>query len=1450
MGERSAISRSSRPLLTVSLLILSAMIPMLFIAVETTSGAFLYVGSGSTYGSIQEAVDDASPGDSIIIGKGTYTESITVTTNGLSLLGNTTSETIIGPTPGDPAINVTAKDVIVSGLTFHIGGLFLNGSNIRVSNAVFNRTSQTGIVAHSCSNLSLLNISLLSPINGGLFAANSTNINITRLTSMNSSGDVIRISDSSYVNIIDTDLDLNSSSTGMVFRNVTAVKLISVTFSSSGSGNTGAYLEDCLDITIDRCILMVDTIGLTLRNCRQTILSSSMMGAIFDGSTGMEMVSCTNTSISMLTFDVIGGKIGSSMVSCTNVFMENTSFQLNSIDPIGVLFDRSSGLMVKDSNGIVQDGPATFLQAIDSTDIGVVASLFTLAADESRLIDALSCSGLSIERNSLSSIADLTTLIRVHGGTDNTTLSHNIFHLSGGDSRAVHATGAGDLAIDNNTVLISGDISYGYLIEDVHDAELVDDHHEISATGDVGVQISGRGFNVENITLLVDGPSSTGIFLMECHNGTLQNITISVSGELSTGMVMSSMGSDIILNDITMNLTSINGMAMVIQNEGGHVDMSSVKVNSSVGAWFSMTLRGGSFRMTDLQLDSLGQGLLMENSHSSLISRSRIYASSKGVTFSGCTLDISGSEFSSMELLDLSHIVSCDSTIHQLFGISGGSRLDIYNTIGIRTIRGNLEPFQGVDLMVENWGTPAYRTSFFDPAGTDEKTDADGAIRDLVLLDSIYRDTIVNPETGVTNVTVHAEGTSPVDWDGIFTIDTSYTHTEELISPDIDLPATPTNFSVRRAETRESLFLKWDPNTDDAIEYIIYYLDPDMDDQGVAARIPSTTVTWMSPELGPSKRMFYWLTAWDGTWESPPTAVVQEVTIDRTPPAQPQLLSYVSSTKDSITMSWTHPGDDDLEGFMIFMSGPGSMDFELISTVGPDVRSYTAGGLQFSSSYRFQVQAYDGSDNLSPFSRILQASTELPMMEVRVTVHYNETGPMAGLPAANCALELLSFNGTVLLVMKTNETGIGSFIGRDPYESYMIRSSPPENLLGEVDTRSGYLPATSDVLILDPEVEIIDIELTMEYYQKMVNGSIRLRVIYGDGPRTGVVFGALVKLEYDYGIIMTQKNTSGDGTAMFVLSNLPLRGRFQVVPPEGVGGDPSLKISGYLALTTNFFELTLDDRDQDIGDVILSYYTYVPEPEDLLITAMNPYGSAVDLKTPVVIKFNQPVVTASVEEALLIAPSLKNPHMIWSDNNRSLRIEHDGFLARTEYTVIVGPGAISVDGTSFPAGYTNNTWSFTTTAIPDPGEQNDNSKYILYAIAIGAIILVIILLVYSRLSSRKGEEEVEPYHSYDSTDEYDDEETFEEDYSDDEEDQDDDDLPYDDEEYEEEEPYEEEEGQEDEFDEDMDEMEEEELEELDDVALDEGMTEDDMEMEEEPEPAPEMKSKKKKKRSR
>ena len=126
--------------------IFSFSLPLLFIlgSMATAGAGTIYVPD--EYSSIQEAVDAASPGDTVVIRDGIYTENVNINKDHLTLSSEHGAERTVveAANAADETFQVTADYVTVQGFTIRLGstGMFLNGAdycnvfgNITLSNS-------------------------------------------------------------------------------------------------------------------------------------------------------------------------------------------------------------------------------------------------------------------------------------------------------------------------------------------------------------------------------------------------------------------------------------------------------------------------------------------------------------------------------------------------------------------------------------------------------------------------------------------------------------------------------------------------------------------------------------------------------------------------------------------------------------------------------------------------------------------------------------------------------------------------------------------------------------------------------------------------------------------------------------------------------------------------------------------------------------------------------------------------------------------------------------------------------------------------------------------------------------------------------------------------------------------------------------------------------------------
>ncbi len=159
-------------------------------------GNTLYVGGNGpgNYTYIQEAVDNASTGDTVIVYNGTYMENIIIDKT-LILSGENENETIIDGNGMGDGVTISAENIIFSGFTIQnsgeqgIGaGITVLANNVTIQGCISQNNTYYGIYLMNCTGVNILNCTVFNNHFSGITLENSSGNNIVGCVSYGHQG--------------------------------------------------------------------------------------------------------------------------------------------------------------------------------------------------------------------------------------------------------------------------------------------------------------------------------------------------------------------------------------------------------------------------------------------------------------------------------------------------------------------------------------------------------------------------------------------------------------------------------------------------------------------------------------------------------------------------------------------------------------------------------------------------------------------------------------------------------------------------------------------------------------------------------------------------------------------------------------------------------------------------------------------------------------------------------------------------------------------------------------------------------------------------------------------------------------------------------------------------------------------------------------------------------------
>lgn len=147
--------------------------------VQASSGAILYVGGtgAGNYSTIQAAVDDASPGDTVFVYSGTYYENVVIDKT-INLTGENRDTTIINGSGFGDVIEVNVNYVNITGFMVTGSGSYYNDAGIKTNSVSFVSIENNNISFNQYQGIFLTPISNNTKIFNNIISNNKQGIHV------------------------------------------------------------------------------------------------------------------------------------------------------------------------------------------------------------------------------------------------------------------------------------------------------------------------------------------------------------------------------------------------------------------------------------------------------------------------------------------------------------------------------------------------------------------------------------------------------------------------------------------------------------------------------------------------------------------------------------------------------------------------------------------------------------------------------------------------------------------------------------------------------------------------------------------------------------------------------------------------------------------------------------------------------------------------------------------------------------------------------------------------------------------------------------------------------------------------------------------------------------------------------------------------------------------------
>jgi parallel beta-helix repeat protein len=587
----------------------------------TASAAEILVGPDLGNATIGAALINATDGDTIIVGDGTYTENLLVYKEVTLRSENGSASTIIqAASPGMHVFNITADNVAIQGFnvigpTNYSSIYMLSVSNCNISDNVISE-SYAGIFCSNVSNSDLINNTITSSVQGIYLYDSPNNTLINNIMASNdynfggygtSPEHFFQNIDTSnqvdgkpiYYIIDQADMQVPSDAGQVYVVNSTNITVKDIAIANGYEGIVFAYTDNS---KIENVTVSENEYGIVLFKSNSNILdninvNNNYYGIFLSNSTNNDLV---NNIISSNGWDGISIYSSSEMNT-----IDNNTISSNGCD--GIYLDNSRNNTL--SNNTVTDNPEIGINLLASADNHIIGNA----------VNNNSYGGIYLDRSINNTLMDNTMVSNRYNfgiaGTSPGDYFQNIDTSNRVDGKALY------YLVNQADVLIPPDAGQVYALNSTN---ITFRDAEISKAYDGVFFVGTNNSTIENVTVSY---SQRGI----CLSGSSSNVIgdIRLSNNLMGMMVESS-------EDITLSQSNINSNHFGIMARDIN-DSILTNINANGNAFVNMAffLSNGNYLNQNTASSSTYGLHLFDSNNNQLVENSVCSNSNVGIYFTG-----------------------------------------------------------------------------------------------------------------------------------------------------------------------------------------------------------------------------------------------------------------------------------------------------------------------------------------------------------------------------------------------------------------------------------------------------------------------------------------------------------------------------------------------------------------------------------------------------------------------------------------------------------------------------------------------------------------------------------------------------------------------------------------------------------------------------------------------